>query len=300
MAKARGGAAVAERPARTKTVTKAKGAGGTDDLSAIVNRTKSLEDQERARTGSQLSWITLVQGNSRILQPDEAEYIKGVKMHDYVIPSRKLRIGPSIDATIVGMFKLYAEVTRKESEGDMAQTVSFWHPDDAEQIPTEGNFDRPLSNGNVLQPVHWVFLYLHDYPDIEDGLISFRSVGNSFYTALAKSVKTESAICPMLRWEITKQAVKNEKYRTTNYYPKFELSGRNFEYVDGKVTKTKGGLSDAVLSEVLNRYNKLYEDYHGMRLISKHNPAALISAPAKAATGKGRYADEEDEEGGTF
>jgi hypothetical protein len=42
------------------------------------------------------------------------------------------------------------------------------------KLVAEGNiFDRELPNGNVLQPCHWVFLYLHDFPEIEGGLIAF-------------------------------------------------------------------------------------------------------------------------------
>jgi hypothetical protein len=202
------------------------------------------------------------------------------------------------------MFKLYAETAKKEKENDMAPTVGFWMPDDAMQIPLQGIFDRPLPNGNVLKPVHWVYVYLHDNPDIEDGMLAFRSTGNSVYAALEKLIKSESSICTELRFTVTKQAIKNETYKTTNYYPKFEISGRNFKMDEnGKVLPVKGGLKADEIKEILKRSNKVQKDYAEMKLVAKkNNIQALIGSgqgrPALAAGkgGKAAYPDDDDED----
>jgi hypothetical protein len=283
----------------------------TDELSALAIQNKELEDTERAKTGGQNSFITLVQGNSGILLPDDEAYIKGVKLHDYVISSKKLRLGAALDVTVLGMFKLYAETARKEKETDIAPTVGFWMPEDAMQIPVEGIFDRPLPNGNVLKPVHWVYVYLHDHPDITDGMIAFRSTGNSVYAALEKLIKSESAICTELRFTVTKQAIKNDTYKTTNYYPKFEISGRNFKLDEsGKVLSVKGGLKADEIKEILTRSNKVQKDYAEMKLIAKKNniQALIGSGTGQAALpagkggkgGKGGYVEDDDEEETSF
>jgi hypothetical protein len=301
-------AAVKERgtktPARAASPEKKRSSAG-DELSALAMQNKELEDAERAKTGGQNSFITLVQGNSGILLPDDSAYIKGVKLHDYVIASKKLRLGATLDVTILGMFKLYAETAKKEKETDMAPTVGFWMPEDAMQIPVEGIFDRPLPNGNVLKPVHWVYVYLHDHPDITDGMIAFRSTGNSVYAALEKLIKSESAICTELRFTVTKQPIKNETYKTTNYYPKFEIAGRNFKMDgNGKVIPVKGGLKVDEIKEILMRSNKVQKDYADMKLVSrKNNIQALIgSGQGRAAlpAGKGGYKEEDDDEDMNF
>jgi hypothetical protein len=281
--------------------SKKGGSSLADELSALAAQNKELEDSERAKTGGQNSFITLVQGNSGILLPDDSAYIKGVKLHDYVISSKKLRLGATLDITILGMFKLYAETARKEKETDMAPTVGFWMPEDAMQVPVQGIFDRPLPNGNVLKPVHWVYVYLHDHPDITDGMITFRSTGNSVYAALEKLIKSESSICTELRFTVTKQSIKNETYKTTNYYPKFEISGRNFKMdEEGKIVPVKGGLRADEIKEILTRSNKVQKDYADMKLVAKkNNIAALLGVPqgrAALPAGKGDYDEDEDEE----
>jgi hypothetical protein len=288
-------------PAKSVSPAKKRSSSAGDELSALAAQNKELEDSERAKTGSQNSFITLVQGNSGILLPDDSAYIKGVKLHDYVISSKKLRLGATLDVTILGMFKLYAETAKKVKETDMAPTVGFWMPEDAMQVPIQGIFDRPLPSGNVLQPVHWVYVYLHGHPDITDGMIAFRSTGNSVYTALEKLIKSESSICTELRFTVTKQAIKNETYKTTNYYPKFEIAGRNFKMDENRnVLPVKGGLKADEIKEILIRSNKVQKDYADMKLVAKkNNIAALIGSPqGKLAlpAGKGAYKEDEDED----
>jgi hypothetical protein len=299
-------AAVAERApstkaASTQSATRAARPAGKgadlDELSALAKSAKELEDVERAKTGSQNSFITLVQGNSGILLPDDPRYIKGVKLHDYVIASKKLRIGPTLDITVLGMFKLYEERVKKDRDNEMATTVGFWMPDDAMQVPIgKGEiFARPLPNGNILMPVHWVYVYLHDFPDIDDGLIAFRSTGNRVYTALEKLIKAESSVCTELRFTAGKQPIKNDTYGTTNYYPDFILQKeRNFVYQDDRAVLVKGGLDKATLKELLVRSNRVKQDYADMKLVSRKNnlPALLGSGPARAAIGANGYEDE--------
>ena len=278
----------------TKTTT-----SGMDDLSELAVAGRDLESEERAKEAGKQSFISLVTPRSGVLDKNNPAYMPGVKPFEYVIPSTKLRLGKIVDATILGLFKVYAEVTPKQKESDMAKTVKFWHPDDAVQFPIEGYFDRPLPNGNILQPVHWVCLYLHDNPDVTDGRISFRSVGNTFYKKLSDLVKAESNACTELRFNITYQELYNETYKKTDYYPAFEISGHNYQLTsEGKVVKTKDSKVDkATLREILERSKQAHEDYRNFRMVGKTNTQALLgSAPRKALpAGKGGYEEEEDE-----
>jgi hypothetical protein len=251
---------------------------GLDELSSLAAQAQALEDVERAKTGQQCSFIALVQGNSGMVIPDDPGYIEGVKMHDFVIPQKKLILGQSFEATPLGQFKLYAEMAKKERDNELPPTLGFWMPEDAENVPVQGYFDRPLPNGNVLRPVHWVFLYLHQYPEIEDAVLPFRSIGNTVYTNLAKLIKSESAICTELRFRVSKQAIRNESYRTTNYYPKFELAGRNFTYRNGAISPQQ--LPAETVKEILERSIQIQRDYAEMRMIGRKNTSALLKPPA--------------------
>jgi hypothetical protein len=283
-----------------------------DELSSLALEGKELEDERRAETGSQNSFITLVKANSKVLDKNHANYVKGAKAMDYVIVSKKLLLGPKLDATILGMFKVYAEVElapiidkgpKKGQKDGMDTTVGFWNPDQATQFPmAEGAiFDRELPNGHVLQPVHWVMVYLHDFPEIEDALISFRSVGNKLYTDLQKLVKARSSVCTELRFEITHQDVYNKNWDKTDYYPKFEVSGLNYTLTeDGKVALDKsGGMDRDTLKDILTRARQVQSDDAEMRMVTKRNIEHLAGpAPRRALAGPGDRDGYEDEDGG--
>ena len=254
------------------------------DLNSLIAQAAQAEAVIRSESGSNLQWIKILDPSANELIPEDAAYIKGAKARDFVIASSKTRLGQNIDATIVGMFKVFAEIEKPANANDMPKTVGYWHPSDAMQVPLEGNFDRPLANGHVLQPVHWVFLYLHDNPDIEGVVLSFRSTGNKYYNELEKLVKANSHIVPELRFTISTQAVKNEKYNKTYYYPKFEIQGqRNCEYTpEGGLKSVKGGLDKETLAEVLRRYGEVYQAFTGYTLVAKRNNIAGMLPGAKA------------------
>jgi hypothetical protein len=251
---------------------------GLDELSALAAQAQALEAIERAKIGRQCNFIALAQGNSGMLLPDDPGYIEGVKLHDFVLPQKKLILGQTFNATVLATCKLYAETAKKERDNEVPPTLGFWMPEDAENVPVQGYFDRPLPNGNILRPVHWVFLYLHDHPEIEDAVLPFRSIGNTVYTSLAKQIKSESAICTELQFKVSKQAIRNESYRTTNYYPKFELAGRNFTFRNGMVNPQL--LASETVKEILVRSTQIQQDYADMQLVGRKNVSALLKPPA--------------------
>jgi hypothetical protein len=274
---------------------------GIDELSSLALAGKELEDEQRAQTGSQNSFITLVKANGQVLDKNNPAFMKGVKPLDYVIASKKLKLGAKLDATILGMFKVYAEVKAKESKDEMAKTVAFWMPEQAMQfeIAPGAIFDRQLPNGNVLQPVHWVFVYLHDNPEIDDAIIAFRSKGNSIYSDLQKLVKAESKVCTELRFEISNQDIYNEKYKKTDYYPKFDVVGRNYTLTeDEKVVLDKqSGLDKETLKEILSRARDIQAAYKETRMVAKRDVKALTGPEPRQAlpAGKAGYEDDDDE-----
>lgn len=293
-------------PVRAKSRTAAITTDDDDELSSLALEGKALEDEQRAQTGSQNSFLTLVKANGQVLDKNNPAFMKGVKPLDYVIASKKLRLGSRLDATILGMFKVYAEVKKGDTDKEMPKTVAFWMPDQAVQFEVAPGsiFDRELPNGNVLQPVHWVFVYLHDFSEIDDGIIAFRSKGNSIYASLQKLVKVESTVCTELRFEVSNQEIYNEKYRKTDYYPKFEVVGRNYLLTeDGKVILDRqSGLSRETLKVILSRAKDIQASYKEMRMVAKRNVEALTGpAPRKALPAGGAdYAEDTDDGGVRF
>jgi hypothetical protein len=264
---------------------------------------KELEDVQRALTGHQNSFLTLVKANGQVLDKNNPSYMKGVKPLDYVIAAKRLNLGRKLDVTVLGVFKVYAEIKAVVSKDVIPQTIAFWHPDQAAQfeIAPGAIFDRLLPNGNLLQPTHWVFLYLHSHPEITDALVSFRSKGNSICDDLRKLIKQQSSVCTELRFTLSHQEVYNEKHKKTDYYPKFEVAGRNYTLTeDGKVAINKSGDIDAAtLKEILTRSRDIQLDYTEMRMVAKRNIAALAGPPPRKAlpsASKHKYAEEEEDD----
>jgi hypothetical protein len=281
--------APAKAPAKRAPVKKqaAVDEAELEELSALAASAKELEDEERAKSGSNSLFITLVQGNSNILVEGDPRHVKGVKLHDYVIAQKKLLLGPSLDATVLGHFKLYAEKKKKERENEMAPTVQFWMPEQAEDVPIGPGeiFARPLTNGNVLLPVHWVFLYLHGHPELEGVVLPFQSTGNRIYEQLKKQIKAETKICTELRFKIGKQGIHNDDYKTTYYFPAFTAVGKNFTMDDdGRLSLES--VDAATAKEILKRSKELQEDYAAGRIVtlkSESSVRTLVGSPSPVA-----------------
>jgi hypothetical protein len=290
-----------------------------DELNELAAVVKTGEEIMRNETGGQNSFIKLIQDpQAKELAEGKPEYIKGAKYKHFVIGNKKLNLGLKFDATVVGMFKLYEETeVKKENAKELPKIFGYWMPEDADNIPVDGIFDRPFiakdGTQHVLRPVHWVALYIHRFPEITDAVLSFRSTGNSVYTQLAKLIKNNSEMASQLRLTVSSQAIENKTWDKTNLYPAFEIAGRNFDYVDGKIKLIKeeaGGLDVATIKDLLGRSAELAKEYQENKMVArKRDIAGLLGAPAAngakaiGAPGKAQPAsyreDDDDNSGGT-
>lgn len=280
-----------------------------DDLSALAMSTKEIEDEVRLQTGGGNTWVRILQPGVDVVTKGTADYVKGAEAGDFYIADKKILLKEP-EVTVTGIFKVYAEKKPgRTKESDMAVTVGFWSPVDAEQIPLKdgNNFERVLRNGNILIPMHWMFVYIHEHPDIKDAMIPFQSVANSYCTEIAKLIKKNSSMSTQLRLKLSSVAVKNEDYNKTYFYPVAEIVGKNFDLdtETGRVSLCKGGLDAAELREVLTLSNTVLKEYKELKMVAKKSeqqliaasPAAAIAAgPRKGLPGskRGGYTDEED------
>lgn len=309
-----------EGTAKRGPKAKAAGTGANefDDLSNLAREGKACEDEIRAQTGGSMTWIACVQPGAGVLTKGDPAYMKGVEAGDFYIADKKLHTGDTLRATVLGMFKVYAEQKRKESENEMAQTISFWLPQDAEQIllPPGENFARTLANGNTLVPMHWVFLDIEGHPEITDAMLPFRSKGNAYFKNLEKLVKKSSEMCVQCIVEFRAEAVRSEEYKKTYFYPVGSVVGKNFEFdaETGKVELVKGGPNAAEVRRLLERYNDLQKSYKDLKIVSKRSQqmleasigAPMIGGPAPrrglpGGSAKGGYAvDDASDESAKF
>jgi hypothetical protein len=248
-----------------------------DDLSNLAGAVQQTEDELRAQSGSSLTWLRVIQPGAEQLTEGTAVYIRGAKAGDFLITEKNILL-KKVDATVLGFFKVYTEKKPGATASEMDATVGFWLSEDAEQIPLgEGNnFKRYLTNGNYLAPTHWVFLYLHDHPELEDVLMPFQSIGNVYYKELVKMIKGASTISAEIRLSFGTVPQRNEEFKKTNFYPKAEVTGKNFDFVEGKVALCKGGLKADEIKVILTRAGVLQKSYMDSKLVSKRSPQQLL------------------------
>lgn len=295
-------------PRKEKAATPAE----FDELSNLAQSAKQLEDELRAQSGGNSTWVRVLQPGTDITTKGTATYVKGAQAGDFLVPvaDGKFSVKETLRVTPLALLKVYVQKHPSGKDSEMDQTVAFWLPDDAEQMPLEdgNNFRRVLGNGDYLMPMHWMYVYMHDFPEVTDAMIPFQSKSNSNFKKIEKMVKANSHICTELILDLKTEPVKNESFNKTYFYPVAEVSGRLYDYdaETGKVSLVKGGASAADVAKVLKLSNEIQAQYKGFKLVAKRDQHLLASqAPAQiaaphrglpGATSKANYTVEEDEE----
>jgi len=287
-------APVKKASAPTKAV--AKSSGRLASLNEKVAQTVRYEQENRDVSGRQYNYLKIIgnSANDPITKEGKPEYIKGAKEGVWVIPSQKLLLGKAVTLSIKGMFKVYEDSIPgqkkdpKSKQEPMRQVIAYWLPQDAEQIPLEGIFERPYRGkdgvDHILKPVHWMFVYLHEHPEIEDAVITFRSTGNRIYKEVQKLIAANATTATELRFTMTHQEIAAEGWDKDYLYPLFEIDGRNYDYEDEKISLCKGGMDEDELADFIEASFKVNEDYALAKIVTrKGNIAAMIAgytAPA--------------------
>lgn len=303
-------------PAKRGRKPSAKAGGDFDELSSLASEVKELEDERRAESGGNNSWLRLLNSGVDEITKGTAKYIKGAEAGDYFLSEKGILLKDP-ELTVLGIFKVYAEKKpgAKKADGakndEMDITVSFWLPQDAEQVPlrTGDNFRRDLSNGNYLQPMHWMFVYIHDHPEVKDALIPFQSKGNSYCAEIAKLLKKSSAMSAELRLKFSSTPERNEDWNKTYFYPTASIAGHNFHYNSetGKISAAEDGLDADEIKEILTRANEAQKAYKDLKMVSKRSEQQLLALTANAGVAgakerkglpgsRGSYKDEDDGE----
>jgi hypothetical protein len=296
------------QPAKTKAApedddvpvpaaSKAVGAPAPN-LAALLGAGKAHEDEARTEAGRDKSYVQIVGDPlSPFVTDNDPLRIEGAEFGSFVIPNKKVNLGKTPELVVVGLFKVYEErIPAPEGSEETAKLVGIWMPEDAEQLPVEGQLQRPFvspsdNKVHLLLPSHWMCLWHRKHPDTTDMVITYKSVGNAVYQELVKKIKQSGVgFVPQLRLKFKTQTREAVKWKKKYMYPDFDIicdaQGKpklNFEIKQIKGVDTpvpvEGGLKADELEKVLTLYGQLAAEYTGYKMVArKRNIAALIGS----------------------
>ena len=238
-----------------------------EELAALAQSAAEREQGTRAQSGSKVLFISIAQDGSTALKKKDKNFIEGLSDREFYIQSKKIVLGDELKVVPLAIWEVYNEMTNDRKP----RFLGIWLKDDAEKFPlVDGDFyKRALPNGNVLQPITWVIVYLPDHPELERCVLSFKSTGRKVATAWRKDIDARGGNPAQLEYIVTAEDTSNafgEWYQVA-----FEFSREIFSIQDGKLAMKVKYARDAIMLQ--DAYTKEYES---AQLIRKHSAATAI------------------------
>jgi hypothetical protein len=293
-----------------------KAAGDDGGLDALAAEALELEAKERDQFQvSRMTYVSIVGRMSQATMKSKEGYIPGAKIGDIVTSTKEI-LGESALVTVLGIFKVYGQFepdtadpkTKKRTQGALKRYVM---PDEAAQARGlaeraglfADNFNVTLPNGHILRPMHWVYMYLHDLPEITNAVLTLRSTGNKVAAEVAKLIQQSGAAhSAELRFTLTHQEESNEQGEW--YSPLFVPEDqRNMKVQDGKFAAVKGGLSKEEIVKIVRLSTEQRRAYNGCKLITRSDVLSLFEKgprPAALPAGRAAYTEDGEDEAVSF
>jgi hypothetical protein len=252
-------------------------------LAAKANAAKALDSANRAQDGVNVQFISLCQSLAKALDDESELFIDGVKVKDFYIQSKKIRLGPKLRVVPLAFVTVYTEYS---GSGQTGKFLGIWHKEDALQFPLcPGHFfNREMPNGHELRPAHWVIVYMPDHPEIERAVISFKSTGNKVAKSWSKDVDARGGASCQLLYELSAKSVSNDQGKW------FEV---NFDFLNEVYTSDPFTVVEDFAEDVINRSLEYNEAFRNGSLVPRRNVGHI---PKQAEA----YDDDDDDDTPTF
>ena len=278
---------MAEQNVKNQTEGKEVATVDEDELTLALEASTKHQERENEGDGVRADYILLAKAGSKALKRTEKDlYIEGLAIGDIYIQKDKKNLGAELKVVPLAFITLYNEKTSASKDGEFKGT---WNKEQACQFPlVDGNnFNHQLPNGNVLVPVNWVMVEVLDHPEIENGVIAFKSTGARIWRQWKEDAKKRSGTSATLVYTIKEENYSNKDYEWTDF---------GFEYTESLLDVDR---SKAL--ECLHKSNSIRESYEKNVLIGNHNLNALNSQPvAGYVTDASDVEDSSDDEESGF
>jgi hypothetical protein len=256
------------------------------ELQNLFTQNIAMERQHSASGKRDWGYMRILGNSARdmsIMDRRSENFIEGASRGSWIIPKYNLCLGETVKITILGMFKVFEDVVAGiGTEDGQGKIVDFWLPSDVMNIPKANAFDHAYVDADgvehTLRVVHWVFVRLEDYPEIEDAIIVHRSVSNRVYRDLQKDLSGSS--CTQYTIELSSQEIKVGK-NPAYLYPRYTLGAENYQVQDDQISLVSGGKTEEELVQILKTSQKFYKDYENAVLVTKkQNLASILGVPS--------------------
>lgn len=239
-----------------------------DELAKALALSVQHQEKENGADGVKADYILLAKSGCKALKRSEKDlFIEGLAIGDIYIQKDKKNLGAELKVVPLAFVTLYNEMTGKDKD---ARFVGRWSKEQASTFPTvDGNaFNRQLPNGNILIPVNWVMVNVVDHPEIENGVIAFKSTGSRIWRQWKEDAKKRAQTSATLVYTIKEETYTNKDFDWTDF---------DFEYTESLLETNK-----ALALACLNKSNEIRESYENCSLIPKHDVSALSAKPVQA------------------
>lgn len=235
-----------------------------EELATLMAEGKKHQDTENAGDGVKADYILLAKTNTKALNPKQKElYIEGLKIGNFFLQKEKKILGDKLRVVPLAFITLYQE---KDGNGRDAKFCGIWNKEQAESFPLaeDSYYDHIIpENGHILSPVNWVMVEVLGHPEIERGVIAYKSTGSRIWRQWKDDVKPRSDVSATLIYEVAEEDVSNEKNDWTDI---------GFKWV-GSLLDDKA--DRAMLAKCLKKSNAIRESYEKHTLVADRTVTAV-------------------------
>ena len=189
-AKAKAEAEETKAVAKTETKNEVATTMSSAQAAALVASVGKGDRESRNAGGISVNFISLAQALTKAVDEDNAElHIDGLKVKDFFIQQKKINLGRKLRVVPLRFVSVFNEVSSLKQD---AKFIAVWRKKDADRydLAPGSFFDRETPQGTYLRPATWMLVYLPDFPEIENPVITFKSTGQRTVKDIKKAIES--------------------------------------------------------------------------------------------------------------
>ena len=240
-----------------------------DELNALLSKSAKLQENENAGDGVKADYLILAKAGTKALSKLNKDlYVEGLAQGDIFIQKDKKILGSEVKVVPLAFVTLYNE---KSDDSRDAQFFGVWNKEQASQLPLakDSNFNHVIpQNGHVLVPVNWVLVNVIGHPEIENGVVAFKSTGSRIWRNWKEDAKKRSDTSATLVYTLSEDVYENKEFKWTDF---------KFEFTESLLETDRKYAVDC-----LKKSNALREAIDNNTFVGNHNLASIGQAQVQA------------------